>query len=287
MTYKGNWINPENYDIQKVTLEESPIHIYKGPTPFDLKPGLYQFILYTDENYNLTLVMSFFNPLEYGNRHAMLDYRVDTPESNIPINYLFSGELYITGRDKVYFHDKSTFSFGSPDNMIHGSALFYFEHFLENNPTMSLADLKKNILRWELLKKNGDLRRPTSPQQQIKQAPNVDALKKILKHCRTEKGDDVLDYYHDTTLRNIVQYTFNQLFPRDHFILEYMLPAEMRRTLEQSGSRQFDRNVFLDQLCEKGRNFDVYPNEVACHKQRRVLRNSSCKTLTQADFPAI
>ena len=275
--YKNFWVKP-TYDVRDVSSKEAPIQVYtrkgrkggKGSN-FDLAAGVYQFILYLNDNGEMTLVTSYINPLEYGNKHAMMDYRVraETPET-----FLFSGEFKLDGSSTILFHDTSSFSFSNDKHMIkRGAVSLFLEDYIRQNPGITFDALKRVLIDVDLPRK-------------LLGAKDMEELQAMVARVPVPKRGVVRRYYRDEILANLLRYAFYAIFGME-VNLKFNENGGDEGLFQPTGP-QFESDRYFDYLCglTPPRNFDIYPTQSACERSERVLRMKSCTNgLTLEDFP--
>ncbi len=140
--YNANWVEIE-YDLDKLTQEESPIDIYKEGSDYDnLANGIHNFILYWDEvNDEYILATAYFNAPEYGSKHNMIAKRT---QGVTPDTFIISGEIKKDGSN-ILFHDVSS------------------QYFVDNKCNMSQQMLKIKV--YEIMQQKGWAKDELTPAQ--------------------------------------------------------------------------------------------------------------------------
>ena len=130
--YNDKWVDIE-YDLEKLTQEESPIDLYKEGSDFDnLANGIHNFILYWDEvKDEYILATAYYTAPEYGSKHNMIAKRT---QDLTPDTFIISGEIMKTG-NAILFHDVSS------------------QYFVENKCNMSQQMLKIKV--YEIMQQKG------------------------------------------------------------------------------------------------------------------------------------
>jgi hypothetical protein len=130
--YNDKWVEID-YNLDKLTQAESPIHIYKEGSDYaDLEEGIHNFILYWDETKDeYILASAYFNAPEYGSKHNMIAKRT---QGLTPDTFIISGEIK-KQNNQILFHDVSS------------------QYFVDNRCNMSQQMLKITV--YEMMDKNG------------------------------------------------------------------------------------------------------------------------------------
>ena len=92
-----------NYNLSEIDTE-SPLKVFKeneNRVVDELEDGIHNFILCWDKiKREYVLATSFFKPYEYGSKHAMMSYRLNTV---LPTDFIFSGEFKKNGLNEILF----------------------------------------------------------------------------------------------------------------------------------------------------------------------------------------
>ena len=253
-----------NYKLNSPEINtESPLKVFNENSNNynDLEDGIYNFILCWDKpkGGKYVLATSFFNPYEYGSKHAMMSYRLgDTVSSD----FIFSGEFKKNGANELLFHDTSSLYFFGINFKKSMSKIYLYDTIL---PKYTPEELKQpeiiSKIKAEIFETFGGYMY-NNPKSDLRGLKTIEEIKKFFD------GDNIPihDAYpslmttYKTHLENIVKDAFNRIFSiniQPRFINEF--------SIADYGSQK-DENKFLATLCayDPQKAFNIYANDIDC-----------------------
>lgn len=243
------WVEIE-YDLDKLTQEESPIDIYKEGSDYDnLAEGIHNFILYWDDVNEYTLATAYYNAPEYGSKHNMIAKRTGqlTPDT-----FIISGEI-MKKENQILFHDVSS------------------QYFVDNKCNMSQQMLKIKV--YEIMQQKGwdkdslthtqlnelkqtiiDANNFTKPTKVLIEKADFEGFIRVLESKTPGvKGPIYKDYI--DLISDIMRDAFERIFdPAEPITVVY-------EKFKEYGSQK-DMNTFIRDKCSLPRpvEFDIYDN---------------------------
>jgi len=267
------------YGLHDITEETSPILIFNEPDTNkidDLADGIHNFMLFWDDNTSkYTLVTSYFNAIEFGNKHAIISLRT---LKKTPDTFIISGE--ILKDDKTFkFHDVSSqFFLENPCNIKKQMPLIYLFELVDqkkfdvNNITPAqLTELKSDIISQNLLNDTGRIK------HQITNAPSFSSIVEVIEGMViTNKDKSIIYDKYTKFITSIMTDALNKLFNNPDVSLGYVSNFLVK---DYKLHNQNNIDTILNKLCnqDKPLNFDVYKNDDTCSDESLKSMFNTCQ----------
>jgi hypothetical protein len=260
------WIRTQ-YDMNDVTDELAPLHIFNETTPnnyLDIDEGIHNFMLFWDDAaQKYTLTTSYFNAFEFGSKHNIISLR---SLDKTPDTFIISGEIKKRGNN-IHFHDTSSQYFRQECNLKRRAPLIYIydfinKHNIEIDEDGDVSDYNLDLLKRTILNNN-----TFNVEFKVKlgEVESFPELKELLLSSfpigKLEESDIARDYI--TLIQNILTDAFQRLFKKD-------IQVEYVPVFKEAEYNEYDqKNVrkMTNILCPAF-PFDVYNTQVACKAER-------------------
>ena len=256
------WIR-SNYDMNDVTDELAPLHIFNETKPNnyrDIQEGIHNFMLFWDDAaQQYTLVTSYFNAFEVGSKHNILSLRsID----KTPDTFIISGEIKKRGTS-IHFHDTSSQYFRQECNLKRRAPVIYLynliaENSIEIDEDGDVGDFDFEFLKRTILKNN-----TFNPifKVQMDRVQTLPELKALLLDFfpigKIEESAIARDYV--DLIQNILTDAFKRIFQLD--IKVGYVPVFKEEEYAEHGQK--DVQAMTEKLCPD-LPFDVYSTQYGC-----------------------
>jgi hypothetical protein len=270
------WVR-SNYDMNDVTDELAPLHIFNETNPNnyrDIQEGIHNFMLFWDDAaQQYTLVTSYFNAFEVGSKHNILSLRsID----KTPDTFIISGEIKKRGHS-IHFHDTSSQYFRQECNLKRRAPVIYLynliaENSIEIDEDGDVADFDLDFLKRTILKNNTFNPSFNFELAAVQTLPDLKTL--LLNYFpigKIEESAIALDYTY--LIQNILTDAFQRIFQLD--IKVGYVPVFKEEEYAEHGQK--DVQEMTEKLCPD-LPFDVYSTQAACKDKevKKKLPYSSC-----------
>jgi hypothetical protein len=281
------WIRAQ-YDMNDVTDELAPLHIFNETTPNnynDIQDGIHNFMLFWDDvAQKYTLVTSYFNAFEFGSKHNIISLR---SLDQTPNTFIISGEIKKRG-NSIHFHDTSSQYFRQECNLKRRAPVIYLydlinKHNIEIDEDGDVSEDNLDFLKRTILKNNTFKYDFNVKLREVDSLPELKALLlEFFPIGKLEESDIFRDYI--SLIQTILTDAFKLIFKKDNILVNFVtfFTAEEYNEYDQKNVRKM-----TDILCP-ALPFDVYKTQVACKAEREIDKKpfNSCNIPEDESIPS-